>query len=97
MIIFRDFTCLDIFIVFTSYVGFTGERVHEDPHTIIPEMRSLVWSFLNSKCWSSVVSQVLEAGGHFTFSRKHREGLQLVKQKDIKDSEEKNLELRVKI
>lgn len=56
MIIFRDFTCLDIFIVFISYVGFIGERVYEDFYIIILEMRFLVWSFLNSKCWLFVVS-----------------------------------------
>lgn len=54
MAIFRDFKCLGIFIIFTSYGCFTGERVHEDANTTVPEMRSQVWSFGN-RSWMLIL------------------------------------------
>lgn len=67
--LFRDFKWLGIFIIFTSYGCFTGNRVHEDPLITILEMRHQVQCFMNkwqmpvicykAKSWKKGVFYVL--------------------------------------
>lgn len=68
--LFRDFKWLGIFIIFTSYGCFTGNRVHEDPLITILEMRHQVQCFMNkwqmpvicykAKSWKKGVFYVLQ-------------------------------------